>query len=110
MQFYALTDLYLADGRYISAGETFDVPSDFKPPTNAVSPISPDAIEALWLEGPRGCSDAEPNRAVFTNSARWSDKPVKPPSVRWVPANPQKPSDGFVLQGGGENYGVHPQV
>ena len=101
----ALTDLTLPDGVYVQAGTSFDAPLEWHPPTNAVQPLDPDATERYWHEGPRGMSDAEPYRARFTNCARWSDVPVFPPTTYWVPSG-----KGFILVGGGENYGVHDPV
>jgi len=113
----ALTDLYLASGVYVQAGTTFSdsgpgalIPTNWQPPTNAVDPIDPDAVQRYWQVGPRGMSDAEPYRAVFTNSARWLDVAVPAPATYWIRANPQNAAAGFVLNGMGSNYGVHPQV
>jgi hypothetical protein len=105
MQYLALTDLYMPNGSFIQAGTSFTGPPGWPPPTNAVTPQDPDAIEAYWLQGPRGCNDAECWRALFTNGNRWVGVPVPGPSVQWV-----KVSGGFVLSGGGGNLGVHPVV
>jgi hypothetical protein len=116
MQFRALTDLYLNDGRYISAGQVFDAPVNldqtgwqyvinFTPPVNAVDPVSPDAVQAYHDAGCAGCADAEWRRALFTNTQRWSDIPVTAPSTQWVPVNPKKPGLGFILSGAGSNLG-----
>src|SRR5215831_17801981 len=114
----ALTDLYLASGVYVQAGTTFSdsgpgalIPTNWQPPTNAVDPIDPDAVQKYWQAGPAGCLDAEWRRALFTNCSRWSDVPVAPPATQWLPANPQNPAAGFTLGGRfGGNLGVHPIV
>lgn len=87
MRFQALTDLYLWDGRIIQAGSEFDAPPGWKPPTNAVNAMDGDAQEAYQNEGPRGCDDAEPFRALFTNGQRWSD--VRVPALKswWTKVN-----------------------
>jgi len=116
----ALTDLYLASGMYVQAGQILsttpspgEIPilSSWVPPANAVDPLDPDAVQAYWNAGPAGCMDAEWRRALFTNGSRWSDVPVSPPATQWLPANPQNPAAGFVLHGSlGGNLGVHPVV
>src|SRR5262249_31424374 len=108
MKFRALTDLYLGDGRYIQAGDTFDVPSSFRPPTHACDPLDPDAMFAYWSEGPR-FSEVEIWRATFTNGNRWSDKPVSPPTTWWVPVNVKNKEEGYVLNGG-SNLGPQPPM
>jgi len=110
MQFRALTDLYLSTGVYVMAGTVFDAPSNFIPPVNACDPLDPDAIQLYWQTGPRGCCDAEWRRALFTNTQRWSDVPVAPPSTQWVPVNPQNPGLGFILSGAGNNLGSRPPM
>jgi hypothetical protein len=91
MQFRALTDLYLANGQYVMAGQICSnegvgvpIPAGFVPPANAVDPLTPDARTAYQQVGPQGCSDAEWRRALFTNGARWSDVPVLPPKTQWL--------------------------
>jgi len=106
----ALTDLYLPSGVYVQAGSTFDISTTWVPATNAVDPVSPDAVERYWQAGPAGCADAEWRRALFTNCARWSDVPVAAPSTQWLPVDPTKPWLGFVLSGGGGNYGPKPPM
>jgi hypothetical protein len=110
MQFRALTDLYLNDGSYIQAGQTFTAPANYPPPTNAVQPLDPDATQALWNVGPKGMLDAQPYQAQFTNGARWSDIPVPPATIYWVPVNVKNPGLGFVLTGGGSNLGPKPPM
>jgi len=110
MQFRALTDLYLSDGRYIQAGTIFTPPSGFIPPVNAVDPADPDAVSAYWNAGPAGCFDAEWRRALFTNGQRWSDIAVAKAGTQWVPNDVKNPGQGFVLSGSGNNLGVHPIV
>ena len=110
MQFRALTDLLLSDGRYIQAGQTFEAPPNYLPPTNAVEPLDPDAVQAYFNVGPRGCLDAERHRAVFTNSARWSDIPVPKPSTQWQPVDVKKPWLGFSLSGAENNLGTYPAI
>jgi|SRR5262249_3364841 len=104
----ALTDLYLNDGTHIQAGTTFVPPAGWVPATNAVDPLTPDAVQAYWNAGPNGCRDAEWRRALFTNTNRWSDVPVAPPSTQWQPSDPTKPWLGYTLNGLGSNAGVHP--
>jgi hypothetical protein len=48
MKFQALTDLYLNTGVYIQAGQVFDAPDGYPPPTNACCPLDPDAVSAYW--------------------------------------------------------------
>jgi len=110
MQFRAQTDLYLNDGRYIQAGQTFTAPASWPPATNACDPLTPDAVQAYWNVGPRGMLDAQPYQVQFTNAGRWSDIPVAPPSTYWIPADVKRPDLGFKLSGAGSNYGVHPVV
>jgi hypothetical protein len=102
-RFLALSDLYMRDGSYIQAGTSFIAPIGWPPATNAVSPLDPDATQQLWNQGPRGCSDAEPWRALFTNGGRWTGIPVPGPAVQWV-----RSGGGFILTG--TNLGVHPIV
>jgi hypothetical protein len=102
-RFLALSDLYMPDGSYVQAGTSFIAPIGWPPPTNAVTPLDPDATQQLWNQGPRGCSDAEISRATFTNSGRWTGVPIPGSSVQWV-----KVSGGFILSG--TNLGVHPAV
>src|SRR5262245_59545427 len=116
-QWRALVDLYLPGDRYVQAGSTFSdsgvgalVPSNWPPPTGAVQPLDPDATQKLWAQGPRGQSDAEISRQSFMNGRRWSDVFVPAATTYWVRANPKNAAAGFVLKGGGENYGVFPQV
>jgi hypothetical protein len=101
-RYRALTDLYMPSGVYVQAGTEFDAPLEWPPPTHAVQPLDPDAIERYWQEGPR-LSDVEIWRQCFTNCARWSDVPVRPATTWWV-----KVPKGYVLHGGGENRGVQP--
>jgi hypothetical protein len=103
-RFQALTDIYLPTGVYIQAGTSFDAPAGWPPPTHAVQPLDPDAMQAYWQVGPR-FSDVEIWRQCFTNGARWSDVPVKPATTWWV-----KVGDQYVLHGGGENYGPRPPM
>jgi hypothetical protein len=100
MRFRALTDLYLNTGVYVQAGTVFDAPSEYPPPTNAVDPLDAAAVQAYHDVGPRGCSDAEWRRAIFTNGQRWSDIPVPPPATQWLPIDPTKPGLGFTLGSG----------
>jgi hypothetical protein len=109
MQFRALTDLYMPDGRYIQAGSVFDAPAGWPPPTHAVMPLDPDATQAYWAQGPR-FNYVEAWRQTFTNSARWSDVPVPPPTTWWTPVDPKNPSKGYVLSGAGSNYGPRPPM
>jgi hypothetical protein len=110
MEFRALTDLYLSDGRVIQAGQTFTAPAGWVPASN-VDPLTPDAVQAFWNAGPAGCMDAEWRRCLFTNGQRWSDVPVAAPATQWLPADPTKPWLGFKLGGTlGGNLGVHPVV
>jgi hypothetical protein len=110
MQFRALTDLYLNTGVYVQAGQVFTAPAGYPPPTNGVDPLDPDAIQAYFNVGPRGMRDAEPYRAQFTNSARWSDLPVPPASTQWKPVDPKKPWLGYTLSGLGGNLGTYPAI
>jgi hypothetical protein len=105
-RFQALTDLTLPGGSYIQAGTVFDAPPGWPPPTNAVTPLDPDATQLLWNQGPRGMSDAECWRALFTNSGRWTGLPVPGPSVYWVNVG----RESFILTGGGGNLGPHDRV
>src|SRR5262249_45371620 len=84
MQFRALTDLYLNTGVYVQAGTTFDGPAGWTPSANACEPLDNDALTAYRQAGPHGCLDAEWQRAIFTNSARWAGIPVPAPVTRWV--------------------------
>jgi hypothetical protein len=102
-RYRALTDLYMPDGQYISAGESFDAPASWPPPTHAVQPLDSAAMTAYWNVGPR-LSDVEPWRVVFTNSARWTGQPVPPPTVWWI-----KVGNGYVLKGS-ESLGVRPPM
>lgn len=107
----ALTDLTLPGPleRYIQAGETFDAPLDWKPPTNGVQPLDPGAAFAYWQEGPRGMSDAEINRATYTNGQRWTGQVVPPATTRWVRVG-KSDANGFILSGAGSNYGPRPPM
>jgi hypothetical protein len=97
----ALTDLYLVTG-YVQAGTTFEMPLEWHPPTHAVQPLDPDAIERYWQEGPR-LSDVEPWRACYANSARWTGVPVPAPTTYWIKSG----SDQYVLHGA-ESFGSKP--
>jgi hypothetical protein len=119
MQFRALTDLFLPapDCRYVQAGQIISdegvgipIPSSWQPPTNGVTPLTPDATERYWEVGPRGMMDAQPYQVQFTNGSRWSDIPVSPATIYWVPVNPKNPALGFVLTGGGGNLGPRPPM
>jgi hypothetical protein len=110
MEFRALTDLYLSDGRVIQAGQTFTAPAGYPPPTNAVDPLTPDAVQAYFNVGPRGLQDAEISRATFIYSQRWADVRVAPPVTYWRPVDPTKPWLGFTLSGPGSNYGTFPAI
>jgi hypothetical protein len=90
----ALTDLTLPSGDYIQAGTSFDAPLEWHPPTNAVQLRDADAMAAYQAEGPRGCDDAEPWRALFTNGNRWTGIPVPGHTIQWV-----RVGKGFVLTG-----------
>jgi hypothetical protein len=100
-QYRALTDLFLPapECRYVQAGDTFTAPAGYVPATNSVDPISSDAFNAYFNAGPRGCSDAEWHRAIFTNSQRWSGVQVTPPATGWVPVDPTNLQKGFMLNG-----------
>jgi hypothetical protein len=100
-RYQACTDLYLPTGDYIQAGMSFVAPVGWRPPTNAVNPLDAEAQDLYWNEGPRGYSDAEPYRALFTNGARWSDVFVAPLTAQWV----KLPDGSFTLYGK-----VHPPV
>jgi hypothetical protein len=106
MDFRALTDLLLPDGRIIQAGQTFTAPPNYPPPTSAVDPLTPGAVEAYFAVGPRGMADAQPYQVQFTNGQRWSDLRVAPPVTFWRPVDPTKPWLGFTLSGLGGNYGT----
>jgi hypothetical protein len=97
-------DAALPSGVYVQAGTEFDIDASWPPPTHACQPLDPDAIEAYWKVGPR-FSEVEIWRQCFTNCARWSDVPVKPATTWWV-----KSGRGWVLHGGGENYGPKPPI
>src|SRR5262245_16315317 len=97
-RYRALTDLFgpAPECRYAQAGDILSdqpaageipIPVGWRPPTHACDPLA-EAVEAYWLEGPR-FSEVEVWRATFTNSARWSDKPVSAPGTYWVPVNPR---------------------
>jgi hypothetical protein len=102
----ALTDIWLPTQVLIQAGTIFDMPVSWAPPTGAVDPQDPDATAIYWSVGPRGMSDAEPWRATFTNSGRWTGVPVKPPVIYWVRSG----RESFILSGGGGNLGPHDRV
>jgi len=115
----ALTDIFTPGCGYAQAGQiladdgspgAIPIPKGWVPPTNAVDPLTPDAVSAYWAAGPGGCMDAEWRRALFTNGSRWSDVAVSKPGTQWVPADPKKPWLGFVLSGAGSNLGVHPAI
>ena len=119
MRFRALTDIFTPGCGYVQAGQILSstpgpgeipIPSHWIHPAHAVDPLDPDAVERYWQAGPAGCMDAEWRRALFTNCARWSDVPVAPPSTQWLPVDPTKPWLGFVLSGGGGNYGPKPPM
>jgi hypothetical protein len=102
-RYRALTDLYMPSGDYVQAGESFDAPASWPPPTHGVQPLDSDAMTAYWNVGPR-LSDVEPWRAVFTNSARWTGLPVAPATTWWI-----KVGSGYVLKGS-ESLGVRPPM
>lgn len=102
-KYRALTDLCLWDGRIVQAGESFEAPESYPPPTHAVQPLDGEAMDRYWQEGPR-LSDVEIWRAVFTNSARWTGLPVPPPTTWWV-----KVKEGYVLKGA-EDRGAKPNM
>jgi hypothetical protein len=69
-QYRVIADCYVLGG-YAFAGSVLDdsggvntipIPVGWRPSAGAVDPISSDAINAYWNEGPRGMNDAEPNR------------------------------------------------
>jgi hypothetical protein len=120
-QYRCLTDIFTPapDCRYAQAGQiladdgsagAIPIPVGWSPPTSAVDPLSPDAVQAYWNVGPKGMSDAQPYQAQFTNGSRWSDIFVAPASTFWIPANVKQPWLGFKLSGLGGNYGVHPPM
>ena len=79
-----LTDHYIG-GVYLQAGTTVtegvEVPSGWLP-SIATDPIDNDAINKFFAEGPRGQSDAEPNRSLgpWFSGTRWSGIGIGPPS------------------------------
>jgi hypothetical protein len=75
------------------------IPSGWKPPSNAVDPLTPDAVSAYSAVGPAGCADAEWRQALFTNGSRWVGVPVSRPATQWLPVDPTKPWLGFKLVG-----------
>jgi hypothetical protein len=93
-RYRALTDLTLPDGSYIQAGSEYETDASYQPPTNACQPLDDQALTAYHAEGPRGCDDAEPWRALFTNGNRWTGIPVPGPSIQWV-----KEGKGWILKG-----------
>jgi hypothetical protein len=103
-QYQALTDLYMADGTYITAGTVFDGPPNWKPPTHAVNCLDAEAVQVYHDQGPR-FSDAEPWRQVYSNSNRWVGQPVPAATIWWV-----KVADQYVLHGMGSNLGPKPAL
>jgi hypothetical protein len=109
-RYRALTDIFTPapECRYAMAGDILSdapgpgevpIPVGWRCPTHAVDPLDPAAMEAYRNEGPR-FSEVEIWRAVFTNGARWSDKPVSAPKVYWVPVDPKQPEKGYRLNTG----------
>jgi hypothetical protein len=96
--------IYASAGDTISDGPGGILPANWSPPTGAVDPITSDAIQAYWNAGPKGQSDAEPNK---WNSpwgwSRWQGITYKPPAVYWT-----RVPGGFQLTGAGASLGVHP--
>src|SRR5262245_56275824 len=109
-RYRALTDIFTPapECRYAQAGDILSdqpglgevpIPVGWRPPTHAVDCLDPGATSIYFEEGPR-FSEVEMWRVTFTNSNRWSNKPVGARSIYWVPVNPQKPGDGYQLTNG----------
>jgi hypothetical protein len=106
-----IADLFVMPGSiYASAGDTISdgpggiLPVGWQPPTGAVDPITSDAIQAYWNVGPRGQTDAEPNKwSSPWGWSRWANTTYSAPAIYWKPA-----PGGFILTGAGAVLGVHP--
>src|SRR5262245_28284508 len=110
-RYRALTDIFTPapECRYASAGDVLSdnpvggeipIPANWPPPTHAVDCLDQEAINAYFAVGPR-FSEVEIWRQVFTNSGRWTDRPVAGPTTQWVPADVKDPSKGYQLNGAG---------
>jgi hypothetical protein len=116
-RYQALCDLWLPGCQYAQAGDVLsDIPSAGTIPipvgwipSRACEPLDTLAAQAYWNAGPAGMADAQPNLPLFLNGARWTGRPVTPPSCYWVRAGTLN-SAGFVLTGIGASLGVHPTI
>src|SRR5262249_31621570 len=61
MKFRAITDLYLNNGVYVMAGDTFDAPTGWVPATHACDPMDADAVDAYFAVGPSGGAPVWPD-------------------------------------------------
>jgi hypothetical protein len=100
-----VNNVYYEANTIVTAGK--EVPLGW-PPTSACDPLNQEGINALWALGPREMIAANAPAAAgdYGIRSRWTDVPVTPAAVRWVPAHSgPNPNNEFVLTGPGSTLG-----